>query len=205
MLQFAPEVHVVPNGMELRGGGPRGPRPKELRNLPGPIIGYVGNLSQRLDITLLEKLLRAHPTWQFVFVGSAHWGQSILRLESEPNAHFVGVKPYEETLRFVEHFDVALIPHVDNEMTRSMNPLKAYVYCSTGVPIVSTPIANLGQLASMVTIARDPDEFAAAIEASLRSGRRTPDPVTLAPMAWEARIAQAIGLIDHAVGVNTMA
>ena len=50
-----------------------------------------------------------------MFVGSAHWGQSILRLESEPNTHFVGVKPYEETLGFVEHFDVALIPHVDND------------------------------------------------------------------------------------------
>src|SRR4029077_12264333 len=103
----------------------------------------------------------------------------ILQLESEPNTHFVGVKPYEETLRFVEHFDVALIPHVDNEMTRSMNPLKAFVYCAAGVPVVSTPVANLGELAGLVTIARDANAFAAAIEASLRSGRCTRDLQTL--------------------------
>ena len=37
----------------------------------------------------------------------------------------------------VAHFDVALIPHVDNEMTRAMNPLKAFVYCAAGTPVVS--------------------------------------------------------------------
>ena len=116
-----------------------------------------------------------------MFVGSAHLDRSILRLESEPNVHFVGVKPYEETLRFIEHFDVALIPHLDNEMTRSMNPLKAFVYCAAGVPVVSTPIANLDELADLITVAEGPIEFAAAIEDALRAGRRPPDAETLAP------------------------
>ena len=33
-------------------------QPRELRSLDGPIIGYVGNLSQRIDIDLLEALVR---------------------------------------------------------------------------------------------------------------------------------------------------
>lgn len=200
MTQFAPDVHVVPNGLELRDGTTGSPRPKELARLPGPIVGYVGNLSQRLDVPLLNALVRSHRAWQFVFVGSAHHDRSILELGSEPNVHFVGVKPYEETLRFVEHFDVALIPHLVNDMTGSMNPLKAFVYCASGVPVVSTPVANLGDLEALITVADGPAEFGAAIEAALRQGRRPPDPGTLEPHSWEMRIKQTIDIIDRTVG-----
>ena len=92
------------------------------------------------------------------------------------------------------------IPHVDNDMTRSMNPLKAFVYCASGVPVVSTPVANLGELADLITIARDPDEFSAAIESALRVGRGEPDLDVLRPHSWERRIEQVIDLIDDAVG-----
>ncbi|MGH8978604.1 MAG: glycosyltransferase, partial [Acidimicrobiia bacterium] len=150
------------------------------------------------DIPLLEALVAANPAWHFVFVGSAHLDQSILRLESEPNAHFVGVKPYEETLRFVEHFDVGLIPHLDNDMTRSMNPLKAFVYCAAGVPVVSSKIANLDELADLIAVAEGPIEFEAAIKEALRAGRCPPDAEALAAHSWEVRVEKAIGLIDRA-------
>ena len=43
-----------------------------------------------------------------------------------------GSCPTARRTRSSHHVDVALIPHVDNEMTRSMNPLKAFVYCVGG-------------------------------------------------------------------------
>ena len=200
MWAFAPRVHVVANGLELGQRVEATARPRELRRLSGPIIGYIGNLSQRIDIPLLRTLARDNRAWQFVMVGSAHGNRSILRLSQEPNVHFVGVKPYDEALRFLRHFDVALIPHVDNEMTRSMNPLKAFVYCANGVPVVSTPVANVAELSDLITIARDPVEFSAAIEGALRHGRREPDPETLRPHSWERRVEQVIDLIDDTVG-----
>ena len=199
MRKFAPAVHVVANGCELPNGAAAPTRPQELAAIHGPIVGYVGNLSSRIDLDLLDALVRDHREWQFVFVGSAHLDRSILRLAGEPNAHFMGVKPYEETLRFIHHFDVALIPHLDNEMTRSMNPLKAFVYCSIGVPVVSTPVANLDELAGLITIAEGADGFAAAIEEALRSESRTVDLDVLRPHSWEVRVEQVIGLIDEAV------
>ena len=98
-----------------------------------------------------------------------------LDLADEPNVRLIGTKRYDEAQAIISHFDVALIPHLDNEMSRSMNPLKAYVYCSLGVPIVSTPVANLDQLAEFITFADGPDEFVAAIESALRPERRMPD------------------------------
>jgi glycosyltransferase involved in cell wall biosynthesis len=202
MRPLVGEVHVVPNGLELRAGQPRPPRPRELEGIEGPIIGYAGNLSQRIDLPLVEALVRARPHWQFVFVGSTHHDRSALALASMSNVHFIGVKPYEETRAFIEHFDVAIVPHVDNEMTRSMNPLKAFVYCSTGVPVVSAPVANLGELADLIEIARGPDEFVAAIERALGRGRQDPDTERLAPHSWERRVEQVLDLVHGAIGAG---
>jgi glycosyltransferase involved in cell wall biosynthesis len=196
---YAPEIHVVPNACDPPDASAPSPLPKELRGLHGPIIGYVGNLSARIDIALLEAVARARPQWQFVFVGSAHFDQSILRLDALENVHFVGLRPYAEAQRFVAHFDVALIPHVDNAMTRSMNPLKAYVYVAAGVPVVSTPIANLGELGGLVAVAEGPEAFVAAIEAALASGKRALDRASLDPISWPARVATVMKLIDAAM------
>ena len=113
--------------------------------------------------------------------------------------HFVGVKPYDETRRLVEHFDVALIPHLDNEMTRAMNPLKAFVYCAAGVPVVSTPISGLDELADLITVAEGPDGFIDAIEKHLVAGKRSPDLDVLDPHAWPRRVERALELIDEAM------
>jgi glycosyltransferase involved in cell wall biosynthesis len=199
MQQFTSMVHVVPNGCELPDREPPSPRPRELRNLRGPIIGYVGNLSSRIDLGLLEALARARPDWHLVLVGSAHLDPSILRLDAHPNVHFVGVKPYDETRRLVEHFDVALIPHLDNEMTRAMNPLKAFVYCAAGVPVVSTPISGLDELADLITVAEGPNGFIDAIEKHLVAGKRSPDLDVLDPHAWPRRVERALELIDEAM------
>ena len=116
MGRLAPEVHVVPNGCELPADLPTGPCPPDLAELGRPVIGYVGNLSSRLDIPLIEGIARARPQWQIVLIGSTHLDRSILRLEGLPNVHFLGVKPYDEALLYVRHLDVALIPHLDNDM-----------------------------------------------------------------------------------------
>jgi glycosyltransferase involved in cell wall biosynthesis len=202
MHHLADKIHVVPNGCELPANLPSGPRPRELADMTGPIIGYVGNLSSRLDVPLLEAVARARPHWQIVLIGSTHLDRSILRLESVHNVKFLGVRPYEEALRFVNHFDVALIPHVDNEMTQAMNPLKAFVYASAGVPVVSTPIANIDELADLITVADGREAFIAAIDAALDAGRHTPDLDLLSKHSWDSRVQHVLELIDQAASAG---
>ena len=134
-----------------------------------------------------------------MFLGSTHLDRSALDLASEPNVRLIGTKHYDEAQAIISHFDVALIPHLDNEMSRSMNPLKAYVYCSLGVPIVSTPVANLDQLAAFITFANGTDEFVTAIEHALAKGKTTPDRDTLLPHSWDVRVEEVLGLIDETV------
>ena len=199
MREFAPDVHVVPNACELPGETRAGERPRELRGLSGPIIGYAGNLSGRIDVELLRQPgagtagleLRVRRIGPSRPVGA--------RPRDEPNVRLIGTKRYEEAQAIISHFDVALIPHLDNEMSRSMNPLKAYVYCSLGVPIVSSPVANLDQLAEFITFADGTDEFVAAIEKALATGRQVPDRATLWPHSWDVRVEKVLALVDEAV------
>ena len=196
MAAFAPPVEVVANACELLDGSGNPERPAALRGLSGPIIGYAGNLSDRIDVDLLRTLARTRRDWTFVLLGSTHRDRAALDLDREPNVSFLGTKRYQEAQDIIRHFDVGLIPHLDNEMTRSMNPLKAFVYCSLGVPIVSTPVANLAEMQTFLTVAEGPAEFLQAIEKALLIPRCLPDRQALRPHSWDVRIERALQLVD---------
>lgn len=197
--EYKEPIHVLPNACEPPGPG-RGRRPRELRRLRGPIVGYVGNLSSRIDVDLLEEVATRRPDWNVVLIGSAHLNRDVLRLDRHENVHFLGVKPYDEAKRYVRSFDVGIIPHTDDELTRTMNPLKAFVYLAEGVPVVSTEIANLGALEEVVELAGDADAFVTAVDGVLRRGGAAVDAGArervLAEHSWPARVEEILGLLD---------
>jgi glycosyltransferase involved in cell wall biosynthesis len=197
MARFASDVRVVPNGLELPTGAPIGPPPAAVAALGRPLLAYVGNLSSRIDLDLLEGVARARPQWTLALVGSAHADQSALALDRLPNVHLLGVMPHQRVRQFLAHVDVALIPHIDNEMTRSMNPLKAFVYASAGVPVVSTPVANLPDFGGLITVAEGTEGFVAAIEAHLAAGRPGVDLELLRPHSWQERVTQVFEIVDE--------
>lgn len=198
---LAPEIHVLPNACEIFGPDRVWEKPIELANLKGPILGYTGNLRDRLDVELLERISDERPDWQIVLIGSAHGTPDILRLQGRENVHFLGVRPYEEAQAYISHFDVAIMPHIDNEVSQRMNPLKLYVYHALGVPIVSTDVANIEEIAPYSRIARNGEEFIAEIESILaeQAGqpRRRPSIESLRPISWDERIERILKLIDR--------
>jgi glycosyltransferase involved in cell wall biosynthesis len=65
-------------------------------------------------------------------------------------------------------FDVALMPFALNEATRSISPTKTLEYLAAGLPVVSTPVADVvADFGSIVRIAPTPEEFAAACRQAL--------------------------------------
>jgi glycosyltransferase involved in cell wall biosynthesis len=208
MKLFAPEIHLMPNGCEYPAPPTSGAVPRELRGMRGPIIGYVGNLSSRIDIPLLERLVTAHPEWNLVLIGSAHLDQQILGLQRYPNVHVLGVKPYEKAQQYIKAFNVAIIPHLDDRMTRAMHPLKAFVYATHNVPIVSTDIANLGELREFMHIGKDSSEFIWRVELALASGKPKSLPAgldaALSQNSWARRTEVAFGLLDAHVSSSSL-
>lgn len=89
MSVFSPNVSLVPNGMESFTDVNTWKTPPSISQLSRPIIGYVGNLSDRIDVALLARLASEQPDWNIVLIGSAHNNQSIMKLRCYSNVHFL--------------------------------------------------------------------------------------------------------------------
>lgn len=202
MKPFSEDIHLVPNAVEILEEAHAWPKPRELARMDGPIVGYVGNLDIiRIDLDLLKAVASARPDWNLVFIGSMHKGREIKVLEKYGNVHFLGVRVYEQALRYIRHFDVAIIPHLDNDLTRSMNPLKLYVYQSLHVPVVSTPIENIEDFGGLVHVGDTPEAFTAKVEACLE---RVPEAEEaqgthewLRARSWPERVERVLALVEH--------
>ena len=202
MRTLSHNIHLLPNAVELLEKEARTWRkPRELRRLTGPVIGYAGNLHiARIDLDLLKAVLSQRPDWNFVFIGSMHKGDEVRELEKYGNVHFLGVRVYEHALRYIRHFDAAIIPHLNNDLTKSMNPLKLYVYHALFVPVISTPIANIGDFERFVRIGRTPQEFLRAIDDCLRNNPLSSDlphlRAFLMKNSWPQRVKRVLELIE---------
>ncbi len=182
MAHYADDIHVVPNGAERFVDRAPGARPAGLDGIAGPIAGYVGNLRDRVDWLLLQEVAAAMPDVSFVLAGPGGDNPNAHSLARFPNVHLPGVVPYEALPHWLAHFDVGLVPHVNNRLTARMNPLKVYNYFAAGLPIVSTEVANLGAVGGAIRTATDASRFADAIRAALGNRPDTSSPASRATM-----------------------
>ena len=201
MQEYTDNIHLLPNAAEfLEDEAQRWKKPAELRRIKGPVIGYAGNLDiTRIDIDLLTSVASKRPDWTLVFIGSMHKSREIRKLDKFSNVRFLGVRVYDDALRYIRHFDVAMIPHLDSELTRSMNPLKLYVYFSLHVPVVSTHIANIGDFREFVQVGRTPEEFIERIDHCLNNNPVAGNVERIRSLlevnSWNERVTRTLTLV----------
>ena len=204
MEEFSGNVHLLPNAAEfLEKEWGSWKKPPELVRMNGPIVGYVGNLDvTRIDVDLMVAVAKARPDWNLVLIGSMHRGREIRRLNEFRNVHFLGVRMYDKAIRYIRHFDVAMIPHLDNKLTRSMNPLKLYVYFALHIPVVATPIANIDDFSEFVKVGRTPEEFINQILNCMDNDPTSGDHARLRELldvnSWRKRVGRILELMDIA-------
>ena len=143
-------------------------KPKDIENIPSPLIGYIGKINIRLDFKLIYDIARNKQKWQFVFIGPVEFSADkyfMHRLNKLENVHFLGQKPHTEITRYLKHFDVLTIPFVINEYTKNMHPLKVYQYLASGKPVVST---NLPEVVGLSSTASSELEFIKLLDQALK-------------------------------------
>ncbi|WP_339905889.1 glycosyltransferase, partial [uncultured Cyclobacterium sp.] len=119
------------------------PPPKDLKDIPRPIIGYTGNICHRLDYDLIESICKANPDKSLVMVGPRnHQGHTNIDLDLIPNLYFTGPKKIEQLPQYLAHFQLLILPFLCNEVTKSIYPLKINEYLASGKPIVATPFSE---------------------------------------------------------------
>ena len=142
-------THLVPNGVDVDLIYKGGPKVEELReSLVSPgnwryIIGYTGNLESKINWPLVEHVADKNKDALVLMIGSTHMAEN---LPQRPNIKYIGPVSYMHLKLYLQVFDVAIIPHITNDLTENMNPLKSYVYATLGIPIVATNCPNMPQL-----------------------------------------------------------
>ncbi|HQR06567.1 MAG TPA: glycosyltransferase [Gemmatales bacterium] len=166
---------------------PETPIAEELRNLPHPILGYFGLMSEDwVDVPLLVKVAEKYKNSSLVLLGKVT--MDLGPLHSMPNVHILGRKPYSTLPGYCKGFDVALIPFPISEVTLNANPLKAREYLAAGLPVVSTAIPEVEVLGEC-GIGHSDEEFLQRIDEALK--QPGPDQARSDRMkteSWSARL-----------------
>jgi glycosyltransferase involved in cell wall biosynthesis len=185
--QWSDEVHIFPFGVDLdkfTPANPLDPGPSlngvpQLRSLPRPVIGYIGGIHRHIDYGLLIEMARARSDWSWVFVGPIQ--TSVGELADLPNVHLLGQQPHETLARYIQQFDVCMVPYVNSHYTATVVPTKINEYLAVGKPVVSTrlpPVCEFNrQHMVLETAATEPAAFLNALEQALR---RPMDQATIA-------------------------
>ena len=166
--------------------------PKEIADLPRPIIGFHGLLADWVDFELIKEVAERFSTGSVVLIGktSVDAAEKIKVLDGLPNVHRLGRKPYSELPAYCKGFDVALNPFAINELTLAANPLKVREYLAAGLPVVSTDIPEVRVLKDCL-IGVDHEDFIAKIEHALAHPKRRSDvSEAIAHESWEAKIEE---------------
>jgi glycosyltransferase involved in cell wall biosynthesis len=124
-------------------------------------VGYIGKIQDRVDFDLVEKLLIDHPDIEYIFVGPVYSQKSRIRKMKAKYANIVfkGDVHYGLLLKELRNIDIAIIPHVVDDFTDSMNPIKIYEYLAAGKQVVSTRVAGTENFEGAIYIAEDYENF----------------------------------------------
>jgi glycosyltransferase involved in cell wall biosynthesis len=139
-------VHYLPNAVELESFPcqvEQVSKPEDLAEIGQDIVGYIGNLDQRIDYELLYQTILDHQDKTFVIIGprndSSYHNYSFDDLS---NVVFIGPKPHNQLFRYLRYFSCTIIPFVKNTLTASIYPLKINEYLAMGKPVVTTDFSD---------------------------------------------------------------
>ena len=189
-------------GLDLNDNVNPGDVPEELKNIPRPLIGYVGAItSLRLDLNLLIDIAKARKDWNFVFVGPDDEQFSNSELYQLPNVHYLGKIHKNKVVSYINQFDVCINPQLINTTTIGNFPLKIIEYLLCGKPVVATATElMLEEFKSSTYLAIGADEYIEKIEAALcedseikRSERRD----YVQKFSWDKIAAHILSIIKE--------
>lgn len=173
VLENAADAHLFRAGRDQ-------PCPADLHAIPQPRIGYVGSVSLKMDLPLLDALTTARPDWHWVHIGKVNRNEAGVlggdaaaeaawqSLIARPNFHHLGIRPYRSLPAYVARMDVnVLIYRIDGGWARFAMPLKLFEGLATGRPVVSCDLVSLLPYRHVVTCASGVTGWLDAIAAAL--------------------------------------
>ena len=207
---FGAEPIVLPNGCDPDAyRGVDQPAAMLGIDLPPPVVGVVGQLSDRIEIGLLEAVADAGLSLLLVGPRDERWEpERFAALTARRTVHHTGLVPSEKLPIYLAMIDVGLTPYADTPFNRASFPLKTLEYLAAGRPVVSTDLPasrwlldNPGAHTGELSVASGPGDFVAAVSVATAAGGTNELAARCRALAarhsWQRRVeefAAAVGL-----------
>lgn len=176
------------------------PVAEDLKEIPKPIIGYVGFLSsRRLDIDLLIHIATTKKEWQIVLVGPEDDNFKNSKLHQIENVHFLGSRDSSELPSYIKGFDVCTNPQLINDATIGNYPRKIDEYLAMGKPTAATATKAMEYFKENTYLATTYDEWVDEVQKALDENSETLQKQRRAcgmSHSWENNVKEIYKYID---------
>ncbi|NVD06719.1 glycosyltransferase family 1 protein [Vibrio sp. JPW-9-11-11] len=194
LTKFPPsKSHYLPHGVDTQLFSTPCQRAVDLPSRAKKTAGFYGSLSNWLDYPLIHQICADNPDWEFVFIGPIELNHNPLpRL---PNVHYLGTRPHDRLPSYSQHWNVSLLPFVQNSQIASCSPLKLLEYLAAGSAVISTSFPALSPYRQSVTIADSAEAFSAAL-AQIACTHSPLSSADMSHLSWDARTMQLTVLLE---------
>ena len=151
-------VNTVPNWASSFQGGESSwkPLPKKERNRN---FLYSGNLNDRIDWGLLQRIGRELPGIKVHIVGNGRRvKEQLATLRDSENIVFWGPLPEGKVWQLSQLCSAGLVPHKVDHVSEFMNPIKVKMYRKMGLRVISTDMPGIDE-ATDLKLCQSEDEF----------------------------------------------
>jgi teichuronic acid biosynthesis glycosyltransferase TuaH len=199
------DIEVVPNGCDAErfASTDQAPVPEDVQ-LPSPIAGYVGLMSDRIDLRMLERTADAGIS--VLLVGPRQPTFDMAKMEAliaRPNVQWVGGKSFDEIPSYMRVIDVGLTPYTQSPFNQACVPLKTIEYLAAGRPVVATDLpAHRALKTQHVALATTPEEFATLTSTCLAAGDRRENAAARQAFAQQHSWTKRTADISRVIGLD---
>ena len=184
--------------------------PAEMKDLPRPVAGIIGNLADNTDWLLLEEVIKRTEWLSWIFVGPSEMNvvdplQNNARhrlQQTGGRVRFVGEKPYSQLKDFARALDVAILPYRKCEPTYSGSSTRFYEHLAAGRPMNATRgFEELLHKEPLLRLIDSADQMTSALNElrarDFRDGHEQLRCQTSQSETWETRAATMKGALDQ--------
>ncbi len=115
----------------------------QLDQLNKPIIGFLGQVKNVIDIKLVKKISIKFKDCTILMVGPVDQDMRHLTKILSNNVVFLGSQDHKNIPYILSKFRVAIIPYIKNSFTDAINPAKLNEYIASNISVVSTNLKEV--------------------------------------------------------------
>lgn len=186
------KCRVLPHGVDWDLFAKPKPKAPALEGLENT-VGFYGNIASWVDLKLIREMALARPQYTFCMVGPVNTDISLI--EGIDNIRLLPEVSHQALPGYSQHWDVSILPFVQNAQIQACNPLKLREYLAAGSPIVTTefpalkPYRHLMYVATAQTFLHRID-FAMCLNALQKQDLKSRMQGTVMHESWEYRARQ---------------